>query len=306
MSEPFSAKLALVLKVLSLSRARMAADLGVHKSVVGRWFAGAVRPSAHNLAALTAQVARRSPGFTILDWDRDLDDLAALFGVAPGRSGPAGSGGGLPIPLLGQALAMTAQWGAAYEGFFRSTRPFAQYPGRFVHDHCLVRRDGMGLLRLHLATGSVFIDAWLLPLKGHVFIVGSDFTNATMAFGLLNGVVSEKVETLDGLIMSVTQGTDLTPTATAIVLDRVGDLSGDRAADDARFADLAGGDALAPEGSIPEALQAHLARDIGPTALALGGDWLLRMPASRSLSGGVPHPVAVLHGALTRVQPSEV
>jgi hypothetical protein len=306
MSEPFSRKLALVLKLLSLSRARMAADMGVHKSVVGRWVAGSVRPSAHNLSRLTAQVAKRAPGFTALDWDRGLDDLAALFGVTSGRSGPIGPGGGLPIPLMGQALAMTAQWGAAYEGFFRSTRPFAQYPGRFVHDRCLVRRDGMGLLRLHLATGSVFIDAWLLPLKDHVFIVGSDFTNGTMAFGLLNGVVSEKVETLDGLIMSVTQGTDLTPTATAIVLQRTGDLSGDRAADDARFAELAGGDALAPEGSIPETLQAHLTRDIGPTPLALGGDWLLRMPASRSLSSGAPHPVAVRHGALTKVQPSEV
>jgi hypothetical protein len=197
---------------------------------------------------------------------------------------------------------MTAQWGAAYEGFFRSTRPFAQYPGRFVHDQCLVRKDGAGLLRLSLATGSVFVDAWLLPLRDHVFIVGSDFTNATMAFGLLNGVVSEKVESLDGLIMSVTQGSDRTATATAIVLERTGDLSGDRARDDARFATLAGGDSLAPEGSVPPDLAAHLARDIGPAALALGGDWLLRMPTARSVSRGAPHPVAVRDRALAKAR----
>jgi transcriptional regulator with XRE-family HTH domain len=304
MSEPFSQKLALVLKLLSLSRARMAANMGVDKSVVGRWVAGAARPSAHNLSRLTAQVAKRAPGFTILDWDRSLDDLAALFRVEPGRSAPIAFGGGLPMPLLGQALAMTAQWGAAYEGFFRSTRPFAQYPGRFVHDQCLVRRDGSGLLRLNLANGSVFVDAWLLPLRDHVFVIGSDFTNATMAFALLNGVVSEKVETLDGLILSLTQGTDQTPTATPIVLQRTGDLSGDRAADDARFAELAGGDSLAPEGSVPPALQAHLARDFGPTPLALGGDWVLRMPAGRSLSQGAPHPYAVRDNALAKVQPS--
>ncbi|HEY2179711.1 MAG TPA: hypothetical protein VGH15_14120 [Caulobacteraceae bacterium] len=304
MSEPFSDKLALVLKLLSLSRARMAADMGVDKSVVGRWVAGAVRPSAHNLSLLSAAVARRAPGFTALDWDRSLDDLAALFGAQPGRAGPIGPGGGLPLPLIGQALAMTAQWGAAYEGFFRSTRPFAQYPGRFVHDQCLVRRDGAGLLRLSLANGSVFIDAWLLPLKDHVFVIGSDLANATMAFALLNGVVSEKVESLDGLMMSVTQGSDPAATATPIVLTRTGDLSADRGADDARFAALAGGDSLAPEGSVPAAIAAHLARDIGPIALALGGEWLLRMPAARSLSAGAPHPVAVRDHALARMQPS--
>jgi DNA-binding transcriptional regulator YiaG len=46
MSEPFSAKLSLVLKVFSMSRGRLAADLGIDKSVVGRWVTGAVKPSA--------------------------------------------------------------------------------------------------------------------------------------------------------------------------------------------------------------------------------------------------------------------
>ncbi|HEY7852684.1 MAG TPA: helix-turn-helix transcriptional regulator [Caulobacteraceae bacterium] len=300
MPDSFSSKLTLVLKRLSLSRGRMAADMGVHKSAVGRWVSGAAAPSAHNLAQLTAQVARRAPGFSVLDWDRGIDDLALLLGAEPGRSAPLSPGGGLPAPLLGQALATTAQRGAGYEGFFRSTRPFAQYPGRFIHDQCLVRRDGIGLLRLSLATGSVFIDAWLLPLKDHVYVIGSDLGAATMAFGLLNAVISQKVESLDGLIMLVTQGGDSIATATAILLERTGDLTGDRAADDAHFASLMGGDGLAPEGSISPALQAHLARDIGPAQLALGGDWLLRMPAARSLSQGAPHPIAVRDRALAK------
>jgi hypothetical protein len=299
MTDSFSDKLAVVLKLLSLSRTRMAADLGVHKSVVGRWVAGTAKPSEHNLARLTELVAARTPGFTVLDWDRSLERLTVLFGAGAGRSAPIGPGGGLPLPLLGQALAMTAQWGRAYEGFFRSTRPFAQYPGRFVHDQCLVRRDSAGLLRLSLANGSVFLDAWLLPLKDQVFVIGSHFTNATMAFAVLNGVISEKVEVLDGLIMSVTQGAEGAPTATAILLERTGDLSDDPGADDARFAQLAAGDSLAPEGSISEAMKAHLTRDFGPGQLALGGDWLLRIPPSRSRSAGAPHPVAVRDRALT-------
>jgi hypothetical protein len=49
----FPAKLDLVMKALSFSRGRLAADLGVDKSVVARWATGAVSPSDHNLAALT-------------------------------------------------------------------------------------------------------------------------------------------------------------------------------------------------------------------------------------------------------------
>jgi transcriptional regulator with XRE-family HTH domain len=298
MSEPFFEKLTFVLKVLSMSRARLAADLGVDKSVVARWMTGAVKPSAHNLAHLSALMAQKVPGFTSLDWERSLEGFAALFGVDQDRLPPPGPRGGLPLPFLGQAQAMTAVWGAAYEGFFRSTRPFAQYPGRFIHDQCLVRKDDQGLLRLSLATAGVFVDAWLLPLKDQIFIIGSEFTSGTLVFGLLNGVKSERVKVLDGLILSPIHDAEHTPTATAIVLERTGDLSGDKASDDALFAELAGTDAIAPEGSVPKALRDHLARNIGPDHLAAGGDWLLRMPLSRSVSQGAPHPLALRAAAL--------
>ena len=81
MSETFAKKLELVLKVLSMSRSRLAADLGVDKSVVGRWVSGAVQPSAHNLSLLSALIAERIPGFTALDWDRSLEAFAELLGA---------------------------------------------------------------------------------------------------------------------------------------------------------------------------------------------------------------------------------
>jgi hypothetical protein len=282
-----------------MSRARLAADLGVDKAVVGRWVTGAVQPSAHNLSRLSVLLAAKVPGFTALDWDRDMKSFTALFGVEANRLPAHDPRGSLPLPFLGQAVAMTAQWGAAYEGFYRSTRPFAQYPGRFVHDNCMVRRDDQGLLRLNLATGGVYIDAWLLPLKDQLFIIGSEFTSGTLVFGLLNGVKSARVEMLDGLILSPIQDAEHTPTASAIVLERTGDLSGDRATDDIVFAELAGTDSLAPEGSVPEALRDHLTRNIGPDQLAAGGDWLLRMPVSRSVSKGAPHPQTLRAATLT-------
>ena len=45
--------------------------MGVDKSVVARWASVASRPSAQDLAVLSAAVARMRPGFSALDWDRD-------------------------------------------------------------------------------------------------------------------------------------------------------------------------------------------------------------------------------------------
>ena len=72
----FAPKLNFVLKALSMSRARLASELGVDKSAVGRWASGAATPSAHNLAQLTGLVSGKVKGFTSLDWDRDLASLA--------------------------------------------------------------------------------------------------------------------------------------------------------------------------------------------------------------------------------------
>ncbi len=287
MSEPFSEKLTFVLKALSVSRARLAADLGVDKSVVGRWVAGAVKPSAHNLSRLTALVAQTVPDFTSLDWDRDLSELAGVFGVERGALRPSPSlslNAGLALPFLGQVLAMTSLRGAAYEGFYRSTRPFANGPGQFLHDHCMVRRDDSGLLRLNMATGGVFVDGWVLILHDQLFVIGSEFTSGALVFGLINGVHDGRAEVMDGIVLSPILDAERTPTASPIMLERIGDLSGDKAADDARFTEMAGCDHVAPEGSVPQALRDHLARDFGPKALAAGGDWLLRMPVSRSLA----------------------
>lgn len=288
MAESFAEKITFVLKVLCMSRARLAADLNVDKSVVGRWITGAVRPSAHNLSHLSALLARKVPGFTALDWDRDMESFAALFGIDPARMPTPGPRTGLPLPFLGQAMAMTAHRGAAYEGFYRSTRPYAQFPGKFIHDQCMVRRDDQGLLRLSLANAGVFVDAWLLLLKAQLFIIGSEFTSGSLVFGILNGVAARRVERLDGLILSPIHDAARTPTATAIILDRTGDLSGDNARDDTLFTSLAAVDPRAPEGSVPAEVQAHLLRDIGPGVMAAGGDLLLRMPLSRSLSRGAP------------------
>ena len=286
MPDAFAGKLEFALKFLSLSRARLAADLGVDKSVVGRWVTGAVRPSAHNLSQLTALVATRVEGFTTLDWERDLNGLAAFLGVDPGvvqrPSPPLPTS--LPFPFLDQVLATTRLRGPSYEGFFRSTRPLAGQPGFFTHDHGLLRLDASGFLRLTMANGGTFVDAWILLLHNQLFVIGSELTSGSPVFGVFNGSPALKVLRVDGIILTSSLDPGRTPTSAAVLFERVGDLSGDREADDRHLRVLAADDPTVSASSIPDDLRAHLVRDIGPAQLAIAGDWLLRMPVSRSLA----------------------
>lgn len=291
MSDAFSAKLALALKALSLSRGRLAADLGVDKSVVGRWVTGVAEPSGHNLSRLTALIGTRIDGFNALDWDRGLGDFAVRLGADPGTvpglaPQVALAAAGLPLPLLEQIRATTALRGAAYEGFFRSTRPFTQNPGRFLHDHGMLRIDDHGLLSLKMGTGGQMVEGWFFPLQNQLFCVAADVTSGALVFGIFNGVPAAKAQVVDGLILGSALDAGRTPTASIMMFERIGDLSGDPAADDARFAELAASHPVAPEGSVSETLQAHLAPDVGPSQLAAGGDWVLRMPLARSLARG--------------------
>lgn len=288
MSE-FAEKFTLALKVLNLSRGQLAAELSVDKSVVGRWATGAVTPSAHNLARLTALIAERVPGFTLLDWERGLPDIAGLLGADPTVVQGGVALPGLPLPILDQAVATSALRGAAYEGFFRSTRPYVLSPGRFLHDYGMIRLDPNGLLQLRMGTGGTFCEGWLLPLHNQLICVAADITSGAMVFGIFNGVAAPKAQVLDGLSLGSALDPGRTPVAFVMMFERIEDLSGDRDTDDARFLEIAARDPLAPEGSISPELAAHLLRDIGPAHLALGGDLLLMMPLARSLSRGVAY-----------------
>jgi hypothetical protein len=187
---------------------------------------------------------------------------------------------------MDQFLAATALRGEAYEGFFRSTRPYLLAPGRFVHDHAMVRRDANGLLRLRIGSGGTSIEGWMLPFGNQIAAVCIDVTSGAVLFGLFNGVGTAQADVIDGLVLAPALDAGRTPTAHTIIFERLGDLSDDPEADDTRFAELAALDPLAPDASIPEALRAHLTGDFGPAQAAVGGDLFLRMPLSRSLARG--------------------
>jgi transcriptional regulator with XRE-family HTH domain len=287
-AHPFGEKLNLALKALSMSRGRLAVELGVDKSMVGRWARGAVRPSAENLARLTRFVARHVPGFTALDWERDLGSLVGVLGVDPDVAGIGGLrlGSAFHDDLLAEAVEATARLGATYEGFFRSTRPHGGAPGVFLHDHMMVRRGPDGLMRFDLRCDLVRVQGWVLPQRDLLIVIGAEDASGSPAFGIFNGVMSQRADVIDGLLLACSMEAGRTPTACSMVFERVGELSGDAAADDARIDELGGADPVATPASAPSVLTAHLVRDIGPAQRALGGDWLLRLPLARSIARG--------------------
>jgi hypothetical protein len=288
---PLAAKLELVLKALNMSRGRLAADLGVDKSLVGRWVSGAYVPSGHNLSRLTALIAERRNGFTLADWDRPLPDLASFFGVDPIVTRPAGAPLQLNDPALlrlssaATARRETERRGEAYEGFWQALQPATTQQGALLNSQAWIRRED-GLLRICWGGAGWRCSGWLMPVMGQLYGMMADDADDSILFCILNGVSMPRVEAMDGLILVNAKDVTSTPTAGACLLRRIGELSGDMAADEARYEALRAEAGLAED--VPDDIRAHLFRDIGPEMARNGGDMLLRAPVQRSLSRGSP------------------
>lgn len=293
-SPSFAEKLDLVLKALSMSRGRLAAELGVDKSLVGRWASGAVTPSAHNLENLTRLVAGKRDGFTMLDWDRDIQGLALVFGVDAKVNGNGhqaksnGHAGGLPLPGLDLVRMVTERRAATYEGFWRSTRPSIAMPGKLFHDYGMIRCEEDGLLTFRMGGSGLLFDGWMLPVEGQLFAILFDTVGQTPVFLIFNGVSLHKAVQLDGLILAAALNAARTPSAYPVVLERMGDLTGHREVDDERFGEMLKLDTEATDNSAPQAIRDHLIRDIGPDAAAAGkGELFLLSSWANSLSKGL-------------------
>lgn len=276
----FARKFSLTLKALSVSRVRMAADLGVDKSLVGRWATGSVHPSDHNLSRITQHIAARIPGFTMLDWNRDVSEFARLFGVEdePERGiADIASMDSLPFPpaFLAQCRAETARRGKAYEGFWKTTRPSILMTNTTFHDYGMIRIAANGLLEVKMGGSGLRFDGWMLPAEGNVFVILYDATGFTPLFLVFRGVTLPKAIVLDGLLMLAALDAARTPAAIPLLLERIDDLSGDVAADDAVCAELIARDHMAADGEADEETLQHLFRDLGPEAAKKGGSMFL-------------------------------
>jgi transcriptional regulator with XRE-family HTH domain len=277
----FASHFRLALQALGLSRARAASLLQVDKSLVGRWAAGSVRPSEHNLEAITRLIADRVPAFSMLDWNRNAGSFAAVLGVDPrlaSASDPAVEPIGLPAGCLAQARADTARKGAAYHGFWRSIRPSVIMPGTIFHDYGMVRAAANGLLEVRMGSSGIVFDGHAHVAEGNFFAALSDNIGCTPLFFVFRGVPLSKAVLLDGLLVFAAFDAARTPAAIPLVLERIGDLSGDRDADDEHCQALLRRESVSPPGEVAEDIVKHLFRDAGPAAAATGGPLFLTAP----------------------------
>jgi len=284
MSDGFGDRLTVALKAVSMSRGRLAAELGVDKSLVGRWASGAVQPSAYNLEKLTHFLAGKCPGLTLLDWERDTVDFAGLFGVTLAVAAPEQTRLDLPAETLDAARASTDHRGSGYEGFWRATHPAVIAPGRFFHEHGMIRLGDGGLLTFELGGPDVRYKGSILPIEGQVFVIATDTVRHLPAFMIFNLVTMPKIILMDGILL--TAGNAMRdPSAYPIVLERIGDLSGDREADDAHAAELMSRPQFVHDDSlVSDAMRRHLIRDFGPSAAETGGDLLLTVSPTPALA----------------------
>lgn len=285
MAKRFGERLTLALKALSMSRGRLAAELEVDKSLVGRWASGAVRPSSHNLERLTHLLAGKLPGLTLLDWEREPADFAIRFGVEP-VSAPSDrpKSPELPVKTLDAAYASTRLRGEAYEGFWRATHPAIIAPGKFFQEHGIIRIGASGLLQFELGGPDVSYVGTILPIEGQIFVTATDTVQHLPCYMIFNIVTVPKIVLMDGLLLTAGNAMRY-PSAYPIVLERIGDLTGDVEADDAHVeALMTRPQFLQDETLVSKAMRQHLLRDFGPAAAAAGGELMLTATPTPRLS----------------------
>ena len=290
-AEDLPARFELALKALSISRGRLASELRVDKSVVSRWLSGTNAPSNHNLEKITHAVAQRRPGFSMLDWDRPMTDFIASLGLDSGAKTAAHRPEFrlteiIPPDVMEEAVATTKFRGAAYEGFWQSTRLAIDPVGFYMHDQIMIWRSEQGLLRSRMGVYDMRFEGWLLPMQSQLFGIACDPSTGVFLFSILNAVFRNRATTLDGLTLTLQRTQGGTPVAAASIMERQEDLSGDWERDEARFRVLTQRNPVASPDSVPKIIRDHLFKDVGPTPFAAGGPAMLTMAFAASLSQG--------------------
>jgi hypothetical protein len=159
-------------------------------------------------------------------------------------------------------------------------------PGWFLREHALVRQNQNGLLRFTLGSAVSLADGWMMPHQGLVYSIATERNSGALLFGMFHHRFVSRIDTLDGLALIPGADMGRSPTACAMICERVGDLSGDVAADDGRFAELTAQPQALAADAMPADLRDHLARDFGPSHLGQGGEWLFSLALNRSKTSG--------------------
>jgi hypothetical protein len=146
--------------------------------------------------------------------------------------------------------------------------------------------NGGGAMIAVLGTARLRLNGYAVLFENQLFLFAAEREDSNLAFGILNLVSRLKAEVLDGLVLTRHGDSSGSPVAMRMLLERVGDLTGDDEDDMAKFEALCSQSALLPPEAVPENVRKHLCPDFGPTAFANGGELLLTMHVAQSMSRG--------------------
>ncbi len=281
-SDSFSVRLDLALKALNVSRVKLAATVGVHKSLVSRWLSGEVIPSSHNLSRISEALAKSLPGFNTVAWERTRPEFEALLGVSSARPSESTALSGL-LALSQQVSAQETRFnGHVYPGHYVQFRQRFANTGQVYADIVSIWLEG-GRLRALMGDGGYRLSAEGLVMRGKLFLVGEGTEgNHGMNLLILNGTGEKRAMVLDGLLCANAGDRFFTPTAAKVVLLRIADSAGDERSDTALFNEIAG--RLAPltnkgraDTLLPERFRAAIDN-------RTEGDAVLRVPEAASVA----------------------
>lgn len=271
-------KLDMMLKASSLSRVALAQQMGVDKSLVGRWVKGTIHPGEHNLSRLTAVFQDRWEKLTLADWYLDIAELAQKIGVswrAGIPSGPEMRASG-PFARIAEAAGTElAQRASAFEGFWRTTRPSVLMPDQIFHDYGIFRQTADGMIEVIMEGAGLRFEGWLFPMAGNVYVFLWDPVGRTPLIVLMKGVSLPRAMSFDGLLLLSALDANRTPAALPIVLERLGDITDDVDGDNAAVKRMVN-EKPEPIQPLPQdKVREFLYRDVGPQAKEVGQDLFL-------------------------------
>lgn len=256
--EAFAAKLELVCKRLNWSRGRLAQQVGIDKSLVGRWLGGGSRPTGNTLMRLNEAVARALPDFSAALWDLPPADLAGRLGIVAVPSimpspSVASAHGPLSVGAIAAGLrtfARTASdidtFESIYAGFYRlwfcsfgNDGIIRRRAGWIRHDGNALRFDAGGATGTYSGEGVTAVE--------RLYLIGENRLFEGLAIVAVRGAHRRHPSLLTGVtlfhsVAHTQPGIAVAPT----VLEYLAEPSGDPVSDAATWASLA-----ADEGDYP-------------------------------------------------------
>ena len=250
--DDFAVKLDVVCKKLNLSRGKLAQQVGIDKSMVGRWIAGASRPAGNTLMRLNDVVAKTIPGFTAASWDLTANDLAARLGIAsppPGETAVVPDGGADGVKTAADFFAALKTvrrttedidaLAGVYAGFYDHWSATAANSGAILFRRCRIWRDG-DALRIEVVSGVANWTGVCVMAGASLVAVLESTLFPGLALATMGGAHGRHARRLAGLAMVYQHSRNLGSFVSyPIVLDFLQPMSGDREADERLWRTLA-------------------------------------------------------------------